>query len=215
MVKYFKFILVGLPVALLVSGCLQTRNQVEEANNKRQVQDQVSTLQKSTADQSNRFNEIENDLRAANGRLEALENRQNQMQTEIQSSAKSEDYERRLSLLQEEIGRLGTKVTDLTTELAAVKAAKTATVVDNSKGPLEQADDLYAQKEWRRAILAYQKFRDDNPKSKRFPKATLRIGQSFLELGMKDDAKTFLDEVVAKFPKSEEAKTARNLLKKK
>ena len=200
---------------MVVAGCLQTRSQIEESSQKRQVQDQVITLQRSAADQSNRFAEIDNDIRSLYGRVEALENRQGVMQQEMQSGAKSADLERRLTLLQEEMVRLNSQITDLTQELNAVKAAKTASVVEPAKSPLETADDLFAKKEWRKSILAYQKFRDQNPKNKRFAKATLRIGQAFQELGMKDDAKTFFDEVIAKFPQSEEAKQARNLLKKK
>ena len=60
--------------------------------------------------------------------------------------------------------------------------------------------------------MAYQKFRDQNPKNKKFAKATLKIGLAFNELGLKDEAKTFLEEVVAKFPQSEEAKQAKSKL---
>lgn len=211
----------GMALALILttflSGCLQTRNEIEESTNKRTVQDSVQNLQKSAADVHNRFSEIENDVRSMTGRIETLENRQQQMSGEMQSGAKSAETERKLALLQEELVRLNTQVADLTNELNAVKAGKAASVVEpvGAKGPLEIADDLYAKKEWRKAVLAYQKFRDQNPKSKRFAKATLRIGQSFLELGAKDDAKIFLEEVVAKFPHSDEAKQAKNLLKKK
>lgn len=205
-------------VVALLPGCLKTRGEVREGDKKKTVQDQVITLQKSAADQGSRFTEIEDELRTMNGRLEVMENRLGQAQErQTGDAAKTQDLERKVSLLQEEIVRLNGTIEALNQEMNALKAGATAAIPEptGEKGAFDLAEDYFTKKEWRKAVLAFQKFRDQNPKSKRFPKATLRIGQSFQELGMKDDAKTFYEEVVAKFPKSEEAKQARNLLKKK
>ena len=53
-----------------------------------------------------------------------------------------------------------------------------------------------------------------NPKGKRYADATYKIGMSFQELKLKDDAKAFYQEVIQKFPKSSEAKKAEVRLKK-
>jgi len=209
-----------LVLGLATSGCLVTRNEAKEVERKNM--DQVITLQRSAADQSTKFSEIDNELRVLNGRIEVLENRVVQYQAQSHEklggeSLKTQEMERRMLLLQEEIKRLTALLDATIVEVGALKAGANAKipVPTGKKGAFEIAEDLYAKKEWRKAVLAYQKFRDDNPKSKRFPTATLRIGQCFMELGMKDDARTFFEEVVAKYPKSDEAKQARNLLKKK
>jgi TolA-binding protein len=62
--------------------------------------------------------------------------------------------------------------------------------------------------------LNYQKFREASPKSKKLSEATLKIGISFQELGMKDEARTFLEEVVSKYGSTPAAKVAKSHLKK-
>lgn len=207
------FLLLGL--GLMQTGCLMTRNEANER--KVTVQDQVQTLQKTNADQATRFADIDSDMRAMTGRIEVLENRVAQYQAQSQDNVKAQDLERKITLLQEEITRLNTVMENLNAEMAGLKAGASAKIPDptGKKGAFEIAEEYFGKKEWKKAVLAYQKFRDENPKSKRFPTATLRIGQSFQELGMKDDAKTFFDEVIAKYPSSSEAKQAKTLLKKK
>jgi TolA-binding protein len=113
--------------------------------------------------------------------------------------------------MQEQIGAL-------TAELNAMKAAtqesNAGTSASGKKADqFDVAEDLFAKKDWKRAILNYQKFRESNPRSKKVPEAIYKIGVSFQELGMKDEARTFFDEVIAKFPNSAEAKKARTRLK--
>jgi TolA-binding protein len=207
-------------LGLGLSGCLVTRNEARESE--RKSQDQVVNMQKNNADQANRFMEIDEEMRGVNGRIEVLENRLEQVQAQSQSKqggeiTKGQELERRVSLLQDEIKRLSALLDATVMEVGALKAGTEAKIPEptGKSGSYEIAEELFGKKEFRKAVLAFQKFRDGNPKSKRFAKATLRIGQSFQELGMKDDAKTFLEEVIAKYPASEEAKQAKTLLKKK
>lgn len=220
-----QILLKSLAIVLLVlsfSGCLVTRNEVKDTETRKSGQDQVTQMQKANADQSIRYSEVEEDLRTMNGRIDLLENKMSQLQTQNREkdsdSAKSQEADRKMTALQEEIQRLNGLVEALTQDLASLKAASEATKItepSGKKGPLDIADDYFDKKEWKKAIFAYKKFRDENPKSKRVPKAILRMGQSFWELGMKDDAKTFYEDVISKFPTSDEAKTAKTLLKKK
>ena len=53
------------------------------------------------------------------------------------------------------------------------------------------------------------------PNGKKYALATLKIGIAFQELGLKEDAKTFFDDVIAKNPNSPLAKQAKERLKKK
>ncbi|MBX3018370.1 MAG: tetratricopeptide repeat protein [Bdellovibrionaceae bacterium] len=220
--KFFKVFQVATLAFLLtgLTGCLVTRNEAREVE--RRSQDQVTTMQKANADQSNRFNDVDAEMRSLNGRIEVLENRMQQVQAQASSqqgmdAARGAELERRVTLLQDEIKRLSDLLDATVMEVGALKAGATAAVPEatGKKGAYEIAEELFGKKEWRKAVLAFQKFRDENPKSKRFPKATLRIGQAFQELGMKDDAKTFLEEVISKYPSSDEAKQAKTLLKKK
>lgn len=205
-----------------------TRSEVREIENKRQMQDQVVNLQKINADTANRFSDIESDLRSMNGRLEVVENRLQQSQSEREkikaiAEGSNADSSKRMMLIQEDLIRLQEQVGILTAELNAMKAAVAAGAESQAaasseksagkKDSFQQAEEHFKNKDWRKAILNYQKFRDGNPKSKNFPEATYKIGVSFQEIGMKDEARTFFDEVIAKFPNSSEAKKARTRLK--
>lgn len=201
-------------------GGLMTRGDVREVENKRQMQDSVTTLQKTTADTNNRFSEIESDLRGLNGRIEVIENKLNQANNEKDHSKGATeqglaDQARRTQILQEEVIRLQEQVSALTAEINGLKASGTeaSSVASAKKDQMELAEDLFEKKDWKRAILGYQKYREQNPKGKKIAEATYKIGVCFQELGLKDEAKTFYDEVVAKFPQSPEAKRARTRLK--
>lgn len=197
------------------NGFLRTRTDVREVEQKKQIQDQVSTLQRSTADVSGRFSEIEEDLRRMAGRVEVLEARLAQSSSDREkimqaSNSQSSDLNKKINILQEEISRLDGQISALTAE--AAKPASGNSQSSAKKNDFDQAEMYFDAKEWRRAILSYQKYRDGNPKGKNLAEATYKIGVCFQELGLKDEAKTFYDEVVAKHPKSAEAKRAKTRL---
>lgn len=220
MAKFFEHSFRSLIAAMtltLFTGCIVTRSDVKELEQKKVVQDQVVNLQKANADQASKFSEINTDLRELNGRIDVVENKIVQIHSLLKErqggdAQKSQELERKVSALQEEIVKLEGQVVVMAQELQSLKAAPAPS---DAKSAFESAEDLFEKKEWKKAILAYQKFRDSNPKHRKFPKATLRIGLAFNELGMKDEARTFFEEVVAKYPQSEEAKQAKSKLKKK
>ena len=198
-----------------------TRGQVREVEQKHQMQDQVVTLQRSNADVSNRFSEIESDLRAMNGRVEVLENKLDKSNLEKErvkaaADASHADNGKKISLLQEEIEKLNQQVGTLNAELTAMKSAAPEASSDSKVGKkdlFDMGEEHFDKKDWKKAILNFQKFRDSNPKNKKFADATYKIGVSFQELGLKDEARTFFDEVISKFPNSAEAKRAKTRLK--
>ncbi len=197
-----------------------TRDDIKEAEQKKQMQDSVVHLQKNTADTNNRFADIEADLRSMNGRVEVMENRINQVsQDRDKKTASNEqlnaDNSKKLQILQDELSKLTEQVGALNAEMTALKSAshEAAVAPAAKKDQFEQGEENFEKKDWKKAILNYNKFRDSNPKSKKFPEATYKIGVCFQELGMKDEAKTFFDEVIAKFPNAAEAKKARTRLK--
>ncbi len=216
--KIFSQLILICNSIFIFSACetLMTRSEVEQ---KKVMQDSVSHLQRNNADLNNRFADIESDLRTMNGRIEVVENKSttaSKDKEKLKSETESvlNDHNKRINILQEEIMKLTESVSNLSAEVTALKAAAaTADVPATKKDSFEQAEESFEKKEWRKAILSFQKYRDANPKSKKFAEATYKIGVSFQELEMKDEAKSFYDEVIAKFPQAPEAKKAKTRLK--
>lgn len=75
------------------------------------------------------------------------------------------------------------------------------------------AESYYKKKEFKEAILAFQRFIANYPRDKRVPLSYLKQGLSLINIGKKDEAKFFLRTLIDKFPKSEEAEIAREKLK--
>lgn len=221
-------ILVGLlAVTFGLTGCLKTRNEVREGETRQVMQQQVTTLQKTNADAGSRFQEVEEMMRDLNGRVDVVENKLDKSAAGADSASKASqahnaDVNSKVNLLQEALTKMEGQLFQLTAEVQALKAEKAAAaatvqaqaaVKQTKKDTYEIAKEFFDKKDWKQAILNFQKYRDDNPKGGKLPDATYKIGVSFQELGMKDEAKTFYDEVQAKYPKSEEARRAKIRLK--
>jgi tol-pal system protein YbgF len=73
-------------------------------------------------------------------------------------------------------------------------------------------ESLFAQKEFEKAIVAYDEVRH-YPQSDKIPAALLRQGNSFAELGEKLNARLVLQELIEKYPQSAEAPKAKQRLK--
>ena len=72
----------------------------------------------------------------------------------------------------------------------------------------------YAQKDYERAVLEFNEVVKKYPKGKKVPAALLKQGMAFYELGNKKEARLVLEKVMDKYPKTEEANTAKKVLKK-
>lgn len=222
-----KKLLLVMPAFFLLTACpeLMTRNDVKETEQKRQIEDQVTTMQKANADTSSRFDEMEEDLRKTHGRLDVVENQYNQSAQEREKMRAAQDAQvlalsQKVDLLQQEVVKLDNQMAAFSAAALAAQNAKAADDAALAARPgqpartlFDVAEEQYAKKDWKHAILNYQKFRDSNPKNKKIPEAIYKIGACFQELGMKDEAKTFFDDVIAKFPNSVEAKKAKIRLK--
>lgn len=221
-----------LPVGVLclsLTACLKTRSDVREITQKQVIQQEVTKLQRTSADVSGRFSEVEEDLRDIRGRVEVLEHQKGQGTQESESAKKfaadqAAEANKKILLLQEGLSTLEKTVFQLNAEVNALRAEKAALVAQNTaaqaramteskKGSYELGQEFFDQKDWKKAILNYQKYRDDNPDGKKFADATYKMGVSFQEMGMKEEAKTFYDELVSRFPNSNEAKKAKIRLK--
>lgn len=214
-------------VVFTLTGCLKTRNEVKEVETRSTMQQQVVTLQRSNADVGNRFAELESQVRELNGRVDVVENGLGKGNAGIENALKNSQQQntelgQRVALLQEAMTKLERDLLVLNAEVQGLKAEKMAAQSQQtaksaqkqtSKNFHEQGEEAFEKKDWKQAILQYQKYRDEFPKGKKFADSTYKIGVAFQELGMKEEAKTFYDEVVGKFPKSEEARRARIRLK--
>ncbi len=222
-----KFIVLGL-VVLVFTGCLMTRNDVKEIETKQVLHKQVTDLQKNTADSGSRFSEVEEQLRYIHGRLETLEAKVSKNDLDADRSLKTQseslhETNKKMAIYQEALTKLEIQMQQNSAEINMLKSeiqksTKESTRSskdsrDGKKDSLNAAQDLFKQKDWQNAIIEFQKYRDKNPKGKHVAEATYKIGVCFHELSLKEDAKTFYQEVVASFPNSEEAKKAKNRLK--
>lgn len=221
--KFLNAIIATLFLTGLLSGCLKTRNDVRENEQNQVMQQQVVTLQKTNADANSRFTDMEEQMRELNGRVDVVENKLGKNDSGVESALKTtqqqnQDLNQKLMLLQEALTKMEADMHALSAEVQAVKAEKAAVTAERTAKQvkadvLEIGRDFFEKKDWKQSILNFQKYRDDHPKGKNFAEATYKIGVAFQELGMKDEAKTFYDEIVSKFPKTEEARRAKVRLK--
>ncbi len=224
-------------VILLASfsvGCLKTREELRGEG--RNHTDDVASMQKAAVqdmqraeknDSSNRFSEIEGSLREMNGRVDVVENKLGQSdhrdsQTHRQTQDQLTETNRKMALLQEEVVKLEGQVQGLNEQVINLKTAPpveekkaaAASKSDKKENSYETAEDHFGKKDWKKAIVSYQKYRDTFPKGKHFAESTYKIGVCFQELGLKDEARTFFEEVMQKFVSSPEARRAKIRLKK-
>ncbi|UXR64829.1 tetratricopeptide repeat protein [Bdellovibrio bacteriovorus] len=220
-----KLIISVAAASVLLTGCLKTRNDVRDNQQRQVMQQQVVTLQKTNADAAGRVSDIEEQMRELNGRVDIVENKLGQSHSGVESALKASqqqnvDLNTKVTIMQEALATMEKQIYALNTEVNALRAERIASAQAAEKAakqakrdPYAAAQDNFNKKDWKQSILNFQKYRDENPKGPKFADATYKIGVSFQELGMKDEAKTFYDEVVSKFPKSEEARRAKIRLK--
>lgn len=219
-----KQLVLGLFLASMMTGCLKTRTEVKETETKQVMAQQVTTLQRTNADTANRIAELEQEIREMNGKVEVLENKLSKQNPENDKQLKNMNEQvgeanKKLAVYQEELVKQEKTIQQLTHEVetmkaeAAAAASKPAEKETEKKTPLQLADEHFKQNDWKKAIIQYQKYRDENPKGKKVAESTYRIAYAFGELGMKEEAKTFYEEVITKFPTSLEAKKAKNKIK--
>lgn len=87
-------------------------------------------------------------------------------------------------------------------------------VAGSHSADYETAQGHFAKKEWKRAILSYQKYVDEAPKGANVADSKYKIGVCFQEMGMKEEAMAFYEEVIAAYGKTESGKKAKIRLSK-
>lgn len=180
-------------------------------------------------------------IRTLNGRVEVLENTLETLQKDRE--AEKIQSEQRLAALQEALVKLekqfsgedekkpdsmGADAQSSDEIEAKIKADKKvdakadakvdAKIVDKKSdkklGPYETAQELFDDKEWKKAILNFHKYTDESPKGKFVADAKYKIGVCFQELGMKEEAMAYYEEVVANFQSTDAGKKSKVRLSK-
>lgn len=207
-----------LLTALIITGCLETRSNLKDNEEKQTVRKTLSTLQQSNADVNQKFQDIDEELRRLNGKLESTENKSGMYKdklekNELQSELRYKDLKEKIEAYKEDLTSLNNEVAELKSMVASLQDRGSSATSKHDKDKdknnfLHSAEEKFAQKEFREAILEYERYRKANPKGKGMPMATFKIGQSFEALKLREDAMSFYEEVVQKHPKSKEASMA-------
>lgn len=224
------FLLVGLLAgSILVTGCLNQLKSRKDLKGDTQIsqppQEEVyvsESVESASSAPVFKQEERNEQMRVLRGRVEEAENQVNELresmiqlaesrqQEKEQAASKLQAYEEAIRKLEQEI--LALKEQKHVTPKKSVKKNDTDSNAQ-LREDYHRGDDYFRQKKWKDAIVSYQKYREDFPKGKLYPEATYKIGLCFLELGLKDESKSFFEEVKVKFPKSPLAKKADKQLK--
>lgn len=236
-------ILLCIAMTTIASGCLKTRAQLKEDGDP--ARDETIPGQITEVQPQGQYiiDEIKSEITRLTGRIEDLERaRQEAMSTntaaEQEQAKKLEERVVQLEQAQasmiEAIKKIQaslpmpdeTEVFEkgkahlLSKEYEPAIDALTA-YLKNPKGKhaeeatILRGDAYYELKQYKKAIIDYSKLPEKFQKSKRIPAALFKIGLSFEALGLKEDAKSFFQELTDKYPKSAEAKKAKPKLKLK
>ena len=217
--------IVALLALTVMVGCLKTRAELEAEETGKVQQRQTIIQQKSAAvkpaphhvgGQQSANEEYDEQFRGLSGRVEADENSVAQLKVQKQAdreaaAADKKQLDAKLQAYEEALRKLETQLQALSEEVAHLKTPPPEPVAAPSKGgknTYDVGEEHFTAKKWKEAIVSFQKYRDANPRGKQYADATYKIGVCFQEIGMKDEAKSFMEEVTAKFPNSKEAKKA-------
>lgn len=216
-------------ITFLSTGCLATRDQIKQTDNRKEAQQQI------LAQQQAQYQDLETEIRNLNGRIASLENNLGLAGAEKRAlegklvSEKSQ-FESRLKIYEEALSKMEQQYLALSQKVEALQisaasqatsapspaTASKATAPAKAKTNLfDQAEEDFKKKNFRQAIVNYQLYREKNPKGPQYSEATYKMGVCFQELDMNSEAAPFFNEVVEKFPKSKAAEKAKIRLKKK
>jgi TolA-binding protein len=211
-------IVVAAPIVLLalsLTACLKTRSEMAEDNEKQVIQSQVSQIQKAKADQDANLQSYESQIRMLNGRVETLEHHVNQLSTEKEMlSKKLSENDERFKQLEQALLQVEQQREQTVTLKPAPSDDKTDKKESGKKpkSAFDEAEDFYNGKQWKKAVVLFQKYRDKSPNGPDVAAATLKIGICFQEMKMNKEAKVFYEEVLDKHSKTRFAKIAQTRL---
>ena len=232
-------LMLSVVAVLFLSSCLKTRSELGEGYQSQVYSKKQTDNQKQNSKEPSpelvRVDEKDELIRTLNGRVEALENQIAQLDKQKQDNTDAQ----KIQLLQESLIKMEMQLAKLEGEAAIAKtqtstntpAANTpAANSSDAKVPLvkgeikntknatfDAAQEYFAKKDFKNAILEYQKFVDANVKTKNklVPEAKYKIGLCFEAMGLKDEAQSFYEEVAAQHGNTEFGKKAKAKVQKK
>ena len=222
--KELKILSLAVFTSIFTTGCLMTREQIREgAASPKGPRGELSQMQVKRAEEVARMDELEETIRLLRGELEVAQNQIRQLETVQQSSTgaaeshamSQQEVAQKMAIFEEALRASEAKVNSLSQELQSLKSRSVSKGPsapepnEDSLGNYAGAQKAFDLKDWKKAIVGYEKYRELNPKGRRYADATYKIGVCFQELGMKTEAKAFYEEVIAKFPKSDTANRAK------
>ena len=229
MIKISKVLLM-VGFALLLSSCLSQLKTRQDL--KGQTTPSQNPVASSTADEEApapvpvfKQEERNEQIRSLYGRVEESENQVRELREsmlELATSRQQEKQEAEAKLLayEEAIKKMEAQIQELKEAKTSAPEKPKAQAKGNGKDTnaklredFYRGEDFYKRKLWKDAIVSYQKYREEYPKGQAYPEATYKIGMCFLQLGLKDESKSFFEEVTLKFPKSPLAAKAQKQLK--
>lgn len=222
----FTTLMAALGLIISSSGCLQTRsdagsNYQSQVYRKKNLENQNAEAE-TTAPKIDERDEL---IRALNGRVESMENQIQQLNKEKEASQTAVNPDsQKIALLQDALAKMelqlqklegekdhaeNKKSSDSNINREAKESSAPATSVEKKQSAFVVGEELFQKKEWKKAILSFQTFVEESPKNKLAPEAKYKIGVCFQELGLKDEASAFYEEVLAQHPKTESGKKAK------
>lgn len=238
-----KFLLQSLIVISLLTGCLRTRSELGESEQNNVYSQKTADNQMSQTQPVQGVDAVvptievdEKDelVRNLNGRVEVLENQLQGLSKEREEEKKQ--YEQKLILLQEAIAKLETELhppesesdkknstkdasMESSDDLAITKKddkteKKPETRSEKKLTPLQAGEEFYAKQDWKKAILSFHQYTDASPKGKHVPDAKYKIGVCFQQLGMKEEAMAYFEEVAANYGTTDAGKKSKTRLAK-
>ena len=223
-----------VPLCLLAAGCvatqqdmLQMQSQMDDLNNS------LTTMQKNQAELAVKMEDLSKNLNASSesmkdisgqmekltGRLDEIDNSMNKRVNVIGQSIKKQQEEMETTLLPSKLyndaynAYLGNNFDGAASGFKGYLAKFPAGEMAESSY-FYLGESLYLKEHWQDAALAYATVLEKFPKSVRIPAARLKYALSLLKLGddKKPEAMKYLHSVVADFPASQEAKTAKDYI---
>ena len=187
-----KFLMICLFFCLFMGGCLRTHNQVFEDDFEKKT-----ALEKKAPPVH-----LNKELSQIQQRLDLLE----------RNTVQKQDVD----VLFEQLEKKFTRLEDSFSALLSSMNQKTNSPAKPvpSLSLLDEAEQHFKNKNYKKAIFKYEEFRKAKPSSEKFKTATLKIGLSFMNLELKKEAQVFFKEVIDRFPDSQEAVQAGQQLKK-
>lgn len=148
--------------------------------------------------------------------IKEMNERQDSIEQKVDNMSRQlTDMQRRLEIQEARIRNLERNYSEIYVKLGDMEESKPASKPRKERSADElykDADKIYNQKQYQKAVLAYQVFIDTYPDDRRVADAYLKQGLSLVKMGSNKSATYFFKTLIDRFPDSPEAGTARRQL---